>query len=122
MSAYARFAAVALLGLLAADAVNVSGQWQFQVKAPVGSGEVVFTLRQDAEKISGRSSGPLGDADVTGSIKGQKLTLSVMHEKGGKRMEETFTGTVEDTNSIKGTLTQQYMGDGTFTAKRQAAK
>jgi hypothetical protein len=122
MSAFARIAVVTLLGLLAADAVNVSGQWQFQVKAPVGSGEAAFTLRQDAEKITGHYSGPLGDADVSGSITGQKIVLSVTHEKSGKRMQETFAGTIENANSITGTLTQQYMGDGTFTAKRQSGK
>lgn len=124
MNRIACFVASALLATLAvtavtAESVNVAGEWKFEVKAPVGSGEAVFTLSQQGEKLAGSYKGPLGETQVSGSMKGNAIVLSMTHEKAGKRMEETFEGTVEGKNAMKGTVTQQYMGNGTFTARRQ---
>jgi hypothetical protein len=106
------------VAVVATVPVNVAGRWKFEVKAPVGSGEAVFTLSQHGEKVSGSYKGPLGETQVGGSVKSDAVVLSLTHEKAGKRMEETYEGTVEG-KTITGTVTQQYMGGGTFRATRE---
>lgn len=54
-------------GLTLAD---VSGKWTAQVDTDMGSGEPTFVLKQVGDKLTGTYSGQLGEAPVTGTVKG----------------------------------------------------
>jgi hypothetical protein len=64
------------------------------------------------------SSATLGEADVTGTIKGADLTFSFTANVQGTSINVTYTGTV-DKDSMKGSVSLGDVGEGTFTGKRQ---
>ena len=56
--------------------VNVTGAWSFTVNTTAGGGVPTITLRQDGDTLSGHYSGQLGEADLTGSVKGQEIAFT----------------------------------------------
>jgi hypothetical protein len=97
--------------------IDLTGTWIFNVETDAGSGTPTVTLKQEAEKVTGHySSATLGEADLTGTLKGQALEFKFMAPDIGP---VTYTGTAESSNAIKGTLDIAGMVSGTFTAKRK---
>jgi hypothetical protein len=100
--------------------VDVTGKWTFIVQTDAGSGTPAVTLKQDGEKLTGHySSQNLGEADLTGTVKGQDIKFTFNADAQGTPLTITYTGTIENKDSIKGTVDLGGMAQGTFTAKRQ---
>jgi hypothetical protein len=100
--------------------VDVTGKWAFTVETSAGSGTPTVTLKQDGEKLTGHySSATLGEADLTGTVKGADVTFSFNAEAGGQSMKVTYTGTIENKDAMKGSVDLGGLAQGTFTAKRQ---
>ena len=98
---------------------DVTGKWAFNVETGAGSGAPTITLKQDGEKLTGHYSGQLGEADLTGTIKGQEFTFKFTVDAQGNNLECTYTGTAESKDSLKGKLDIAGLANGTFTAKKQ---
>ena len=94
------FAAIAVL-----QAADISGTWSAAVVLDAGSGTATFVLQQQGEALSGTYSGVLGEAKVTGTVKGDKV--------------EWFHGTLDGPARIKGTAEYGALGKGTFTADKK---
>ena len=109
-------AAFVSLGAQAAD-VNVTGTWTMQVETQAGSGTPTFTLKQEGTTVTGHYKGQLGEAPVTGTVKGNEVTLNYKVSAQGADLSVTYTGTVEG-DTIKGKVSLGELGDGTFTGKR----
>src|SRR3954464_12627015 len=109
--------ATAALGAQASK-VDVTGKWMFNVETAAGAGTPTITLKQDGEKLTGHYSGQLGEADLTGTIKGADLTFKFSVDAQGNALECTYKGTAEGKDSMKGTLNIAGLADGTFTAKK----
>jgi hypothetical protein len=109
------------VGLAAQDAekIDVTGKWIADVQTSAGSGTPTFTFKQDGEKLTGHYSGQLGEADLTGSVKGKEISYSFGVDVQGTHIDVTYAGTVESRDSMKGTVKLGGVGEGTFTAKRQ---
>ena len=112
MAAAGAFASVAF----AADA-NVTGTWNVTVESSIGSGAPTFTLKQTGSDVTGTYKGQLGEAPVTGTVKGNDLQLKYSVSGQGQELTVTYTGTV-DGDSIKGKVSYGEMGEGTFTGKK----
>ena len=112
MLASTAFAAAAI----AADA-NVAGEWDFTVETQAGTGSPHFSLKQDGTAVTGTYKGQLGEAPVTGTVKGNELTLSFKVNAQGADLAITYSGTVEG-DTIKGKVSLGEMGEGTFTGKK----
>jgi hypothetical protein len=92
----------------------------FQVETSAGSGTPTVTLKQDGEKLTGHySSMNLGEAELTGTVKAATIQFSFVAEVQGARIDVAYSGTVENNNGMKGTVTLAGVGEGKFTAKRQ---
>lgn len=103
-----------------AGVVNVTGKWMLSVKTSAGTGTPTLTLTQKGDSITGRySSQVLGEADVTGTIKGQSLTLKLNVEVQGTPLVVTYAATVDGTDTMTGTVDIGGQATGTFTGKRQ---
>lgn len=102
---------------IAADA-NVTGEWDMTVESPAGTGTPHFSLKQDGANISGTYKGALGQAPVTGSVKGNAVTIKFHVEAQGMEMEVSYVGTV-DGASMSGTVTLGDFGEGKFTGKKK---
>ena len=107
-------------GSFAQSNVDVTGKWAFNVQTSAGGGTPTVTLKQDGDKLTGHySSATLGEADLTGTIKNADLTFSFTASVQGTSINVTYTGTVADKDSMKGTVSLGDVGEGTFTGKRQ---
>ena len=102
-----------------ASKVDVSGKWMFNVETAAGSGTPTITLKQDGEKLTGHYSGQLGEADLTGTVKGQEIAFKFTVDAQGNNLDCTYTGTIEGKDALKGKVNIAGVADGTFTAKKQ---
>jgi hypothetical protein len=102
-----------------ATKIDVTGTWTLNVESAAGASSPSVTLKQEGEKLTGHYSSQLvGEAPVTGTVKGQNIEFSVSVDVQGTKLVLRYAGTVEGSNSMKGTLSLGELGDGTFTAKR----
>jgi hypothetical protein len=103
-----------------AEPVKIGGVWKFTVELEIGTGHPTVTLKQDGEKLTGHySSQQLGEAELTGTVKGSDIKFTFGADVQGAHLDVTYTGTIESKDSMKGTVNLGGLGDGTFTAKRQ---
>jgi len=98
---------------------DVSGTWAFQVEFSGGSGTPTMTLKQDGEKLTGHYSGQLGEAPVTGTVKGNAIEIAFDIDIQGTAAHIVYSGTV-DKDTMKGTVKLGDLGDATFTAKKKS--
>jgi hypothetical protein len=113
---------VALVPMRAAQTakIDVSGKWLFNVQTDAGSGTPTVTLKEDGEKLTGHySSATLGEADLTGSVKANEIKFSFSADAQGTTLQVSYAGTIEDKDSMKGSVDLGGLAQGTFTAKRQ---
>jgi hypothetical protein len=115
----ALFAAPGVAAAQGTSKIDVTGKWTFQVDTSAGGGTPTFTFKQDGEKLTGHYSGQLGEADFTGSVKGQNITLAFAVDVQGLHIDVTYAGTIESKDAMKGTVKLGGLGEGTFTGKRQ---
>jgi hypothetical protein len=100
--------------------VDVTGQWLFTVTTGAGNGTPTVTLKQDGEKLTGHySSSQLGEADLTGTVKGNTVSFAFGADVQGTHLDVTYSGTIENKDSMKGTVNLGGLGEGTFAARRQ---
>jgi len=108
------------IALVAQAPVNVTGKWIFTVETSAGSGMPTVTLKQDGEKLTGHySSQNFGEVDLTGTVKGTAITFMFGADVQGTHLDVTYSGTIENKDSMKGKVNLGGVGEGTFTAKRQ---
>ena len=118
-------AAAAVVALLSADGsaqaarVDLTGKWLFTVDTGAGSGTPTITLQQQGETLTGHYSGQLGEADLKGSVKGQEVAFMFSVDAQGVKLDCTYTGSIENKDSLKGKVDIAGFATGTFTAKRQ---
>ena len=100
--------------------VDVSGKWLLSVSTSAGTGTPTLTLTQRGDSLTGHySSQALGEADVKGTVKGQAISMTVNVEVQGTPITVTYAGTVDTSDSMKGTVDIGGQATGTFTGKRQ---
>jgi hypothetical protein len=99
------------------EKVDVTGTWNFEVETAAGSGNPTFTFKQDGEKITGKYKGALGEADLTGTVKGNQVEFS-FKISGQVEGIVVYTGTT-DGKTMKGKAKFAELGEGTFTGKKQ---
>jgi hypothetical protein len=110
----------ASIGLTAQAPVDVTGKWLFTVETSAGGGMPTVTFKQEGEKLTGHySSTQLGEAELTGSVKGTAITFAFGTDVQGTHLDVTYSGTIEGKDSMKGKVNLGGLGEGTFTAKRQ---
>jgi hypothetical protein len=112
-------AATVLIAAVAAHAANLTGTWNAKVDLGGQGGTPKFVLKQDGEKLTGTYSGALGDAPVTGSIKGNAVVFDF--EASGAKVHYEGKLNAEGT-TIEGSVDYGGQASGTFTATKQAEK
>lgn len=100
--------------------VDVTGKWLFTVNTSAGAGTPTLTLTQKGDSLTGHySSQALGEADIRGAVKGHGVTINFDIEVQGTALAVTYTGTLDTSDSLKGTVDIGGQATGTFTGKRQ---
>ena len=107
-------------GALAQAKIDLTGKWLFTVETTAGTGTPTVTLKQDGEKLTGHySSQTLGEADLTGTVKGQSVNFTFEGNVQGTAVPVTYAATLETKDAMKGTIDIGGAVSGTFTGKRQ---
>lgn len=120
--------ALAVMAVHAQDVhaqVDMSGTWNMEVESANGTTNPTMMLTQDGMNLTGHySSATLGEADVTGSVDGNTVTVefSAMIEGLGQA-PLTYSGSVAPDGTWTGELVADIQGQsfplGTFTATKQ---
>ncbi|HLO83358.1 MAG TPA: hypothetical protein VK166_20490 [Chitinophagaceae bacterium] len=101
--------------LQAQQHAKVDGKWLMNVETTMGSGSPTFVLKQvNDSTLTGNYTGALGEAEVKGTVNGNKIRLEFTIQAN---MIE-YTGTV-DGDTMKGIVKLGTMGEGSFTGKRE---
>src|SRR5712672_3226680 len=95
-------------------AVDVTGKWNFTVVLEAGSGNPTFEFKQDGEKLTGAYKGQIGEAPLTGTVKGDKIEFTFSGQAGTVK----YVGTIDGAKKMKGTCEYGEAGKGTFTAEK----
>ncbi len=111
-----------VMGLLAsatlgyAQSTNVTGKWFFTVVTPKGSGNPVVTFTQDGDKLTGHYAGSIGEAPLTGTIKGNDITFQFTTDpKAGPAI---YTGKIIDPKKMSGAVDFAGKAKGTWEGKK----
>jgi len=107
--ALAFFTAVAL-------AADLSGTWSAAVTLDAGSGTATFVLKQSGDQLAGTYTGALGEAKVTGTVKGDAVEWGFDHPEAGKIH---YSGTLKGPSKIEGSVEYGQLGKGTFVAEKK---
>src|SRR5690242_3442860 len=96
--------ALAAQGNANADArVDLTGTWQLSVTTGAGTGTPTITLKQQGDSLTGHySSQVLGEAELAGTVKADKVTFVVKVSMQGTAFDVTYSGTVESKDAMKG--------------------
>ena len=99
--------------------IDVTGKWLFSVTTDAGTGTPTVSLKQQGDSLTGHySSQTLGEADLKGIVKDNKITFTFRIELQGTPLTVNYAGTVESKDAMKGTVDIGGAASGTFTAKR----
>ena len=96
---------------------NVAGAWDLSINGPQGMIAAGATLKQDGDKLTGTITSPQGDAQMTGSVKGNTITLSFSMAGPDGPLEIKINGEVTG-DTVKGML-DFGMGQADFTGTRK---
>ena len=117
-------ALIALPGSARAQAekkTDITGKWLFTVTSDVGTGTPTVTFKQTGDSLTGHySSQTFGEVDFKGTFKDQKVVFTINVSADGNAFAVTYSGTMDGTDAMKGTVDFAGMAGGTFTAKRKA--
>lgn len=109
----------------AAAPVDITGKWAIDVVTPKGNGLAVFTFKQEGNKLTGLYAGSLGEAPVTGTIKGNdavfQFTLAERLKKDPNAKPAIYYGKV-DGDKISGTIDFAGETKGSFSGKKVKKK
>jgi hypothetical protein len=105
-----------ILTALTLRGADLTGTWSAAVVLDAGNGTATFTFKQTGEALSGTYSGTLGQAQVTGTVKGDQAEWSFDSEQAGKI---AYKGTLDGVGKMKGSVIYGQLGAGTFTAEKK---
>lgn len=98
----------------AQTAIDVTGTWNITVQTDAGSGTPTFVLKQEGEKITGTYTGQLGEAPLTGTLKGNVIHIEFAIE--GNKIMYDGTATAAE---MEGKVNLADMATGTFKGKKK---
>src|ERR1700710_2350697 len=99
-----------------ANAADVTGTWIMAVETGAGSGAPTFVLVQKGDALSGSYKGMLGEAPVSGTVKGDDVTIEYKVEGQGQTLAVKYSGKT-DGKTMSGKVSLGQLGEGTFTGK-----
>ena len=108
--------ATVFLLALAAYAADVTGTWNANVDLGSVKGSFTFVLKQDGEKLTGLCSSATGDADLTGTIKDNKISFDASDPAATIHFEGTV---MSDGTGMEGTCDYGGQLSGTFKATKK---
>jgi hypothetical protein len=116
------FVALAMVSTIAVEAhsVSVSGTWAVSTNVSGSQSEQTCSFTQKDTDLAGTCKSERGSVSITGKIDGNKVAWQYDTEYEGQRLTPVYSGTLESTEKIVGTVDVQGMGvGGEFSATRK---
>jgi uncharacterized protein (TIGR03067 family) len=103
-----------------ADAPNLTGHWICNVQTERGSANPAFDFIHAGINLLGTYKGRRGESVVFGSVhKNQDVRFYFTRPAGDQEMTTTYTGKIESSDAMKGSVKFGDRGEGTWTGKKQ---
>lgn len=107
------------LGIVYAQTVDLTGQWDVVVTTKFSQGKSLLVLEQKGQTLTGYTDGQYGKADLTGTVKGTTFSFTfTLTLEDGKPARVLYEGTA-DKKSLTGKVTIPSIVEGSFTATRR---
>mgnify|MGYP003576433662 CR=1 FL=1 len=114
------YSLAAVLAYAGQAKTDISGTWIFDVQTDAGTGTPTVTFKQDGEKLTGHySSATLGEADLTGTVKGNDVNFNYMADLQGTAVPDMHKACIDSRSAMKGTIDIGGLAGGTFTGKKK---
>lgn len=112
---------LALLSLptVAAQKIDLTGHWVFDVQTDAGGGNPAFTFKQEGDTLTGTYKGLFGESALTGTVSGTTVKFSFSADAQGTPITVVYEGEIVSNDSLKGKVDLGGVGQGTFTGTRQ---
>ena len=118
MTLIASLFVLAATSALAAAAPSLTGKWTLHNSIAGNESDQECNFVQTDTKLAGTCKGTEKELQITGSIDGNKVTWKYDSEYNGTPITLTYTGTVDETGKIAGSVNVDPFGvAGDFTAK-----
>jgi hypothetical protein len=109
--------AVLISAALTLRGADLTGTWSAAVVLDAGNGTATFNFKQTGEALTGTYTGTFGQAQVTGTVKGDQAEWSFENDQVGK---VAYKGVLDGAGKMKGSVTYGQLGAGTFTAEKRS--
>jgi hypothetical protein len=109
--------AVLISAALTLRSADLTGTWSAAVVLDAGNGTATFNFKQTGEALTGTYTGTFGQAQVTGTVKGDQAEWSFENDQVGK---VAYKGVLDGAGKMKGSVTYGQLGAGTFTAEKRS--
>ena|SRR2546422_1897052 len=96
-----------------AGATDISGTWTLAFMPGDKPINTTFVFKQKGEELSGTYSGPFGEHQITGTVKGDKVVFGFEVKGPGSKgsVTATFAGTIESPTKMSGTVGNPFCGN-----------
>ena len=111
--------AALVLSAFSASAAEVAGSWNMVVDTPNGKFESTIDLKQDGEKLTGVVHNQFGDSEISGSVKGDAITLNQKLDFNGQSVVIVYTGKVDSVTALSGKFKFGEQGEGDWSATKK---
>lgn len=101
------------------SAVDVSGQWDVQMKFVASLVDESFVFEQEGEDLVGTHTGSYAKRDLSGTLHGRDILIRSSYTKDGVRLNFEFTGTVKGSDTMQGKVSLGEYGMAEWTAKKR---
>jgi D-glucosaminate-6-phosphate ammonia-lyase len=101
-----------------APAVDVSGQWDVELKFVSGSASHSLALEAKGNNVLGTHYGSFGPRDLSGTLLGRDILFRSSYTQQGVRLNFTFTGIVSS-STMEGKVSLGEYGTADWKAKRR---
>jgi len=118
-SAVSVLLAAAVGGSLLAQTSNLTGEWSVSYESPSGDVEFAMYLTQSGSRLTGNMETEGGEFPLTGSVDGNKFTLTFTRPANGQMVKFTFAGTFTS-DSMTGTAMLNASGPYPLHAERKS--
>lgn len=112
--------ALALVGFVSAQAVDVTGTWDVSFHTQQGTLPATMTINKDGQKLVGTLSSQQGEVPISADVKDKGVTIYATVQTSNGSLNIVLTGTI-DGDSIAGTADWGGRGTGEWSAKRTAS-
>lgn len=106
----------------AGTTVDLTGTWALQVETETGARTATAAITQDGGTLTGQYESQLGEAPLTGHIKGNAFSFQVTLPIDGTPMAIRYSGSVDAAGAASGKVSIGDVEVGTFTGKKDASR